>query len=99
MKILAALMLVLPVAVCAQQQGTATCTSALRASMRDPDSMRLVRILPPDPRPFEFSGVRVRGYEMVINARNGFGGFTGDTLFMCLVDAATERTVVLLRQQ
>lgn len=95
MKIFAALLLVLPAAVFAQQ-GTKTCTEALRASMRDPDSMRLTQILPPDPRPFDYSGVKVVGYELVANARNGFGGYTGDKIYLCLVDAATQRTVVRL---
>lgn len=99
MKIFAGLLLALPLAVGAQQ-GSKVCESALRAAMRDPDSMRLVH-LNADPKPFEFAGAdgqkyQVRGYELTVNARNGFGGYTGDQTWVCLVDAATQRQVVRL---
>jgi hypothetical protein len=73
--------------------------AAVKASLRDPGSMQLVRVTRHDP-PFkqqvEGREVLVVGYEVVVNARNGFGGYTGNRPWMCTVDAAAERTLVHL---
>lgn len=39
----------------------------------------------------------VQPYEVVANAKNGFGGYTGNTNYICLLDTA-ERTVLELRK-
>lgn len=87
--------------VSAQQgaAGEAACIAAVKASLRDPGSMQLVRVTR-DAEPFKVAidgrERAVRGYEVVVNARNGFGGYTGNQGWACITDAADERRVVRL---
>jgi hypothetical protein len=75
------------------------CVAALRSQMRDPASMQVTRIDRASPPFYTTVGeqqVPVRGYEMVANARNGFGGYTGGRIYLCLTDLAERQVVKLI---
>jgi hypothetical protein len=76
----------------------AACVGALRSGLRDPDSLRVVRVT----RDAAFEAIiagrstPIRAYEVVANAKNGFGGYTGNTSYVCFMDTA-ERSVLEVR--
>jgi hypothetical protein len=54
--------------------------AAVKRSLKDPDSVKTLRLyleMPPSPLPGGATAVYV-----VVNAKNGFGGYTGDSLIV-----------------
>lgn len=78
-----------PALVAAARQA---CTARLTqdVAFRDPESVRVGSIERKGTAYIQRLGARARGYVMRVNARNGFGGFTGEREFICFTDAADE---------
>lgn len=99
MRKMVVLLALLAAGAASAQQGSATCVAAIKGSLRDPGSMQLGRVTR-EGRPFTVTvdgrEQSVRGYELVVNARNAFGGYVGAQLWRCVVDDATERSLVRL---
>lgn len=64
------------------------CVAAVRAQMREPGSMQVLRVTRGGPVD---GGV---AYEVIANAKNGFGGYTGNRSYACVMASADERRVV-----
>lgn len=76
----------------------AACVAALIANLKDPDSLKLGTVERRGPW-YAYVGdqrVPARAYSVNANAKNTYGGYTGEKAYLCSVDLATERTVLAI---
>ena len=75
----------------------AACISKLKSDVafKDPDSVRIGTVERQNLGEVSFDGKRhlVRAYSMQVNARNSYGGYTGEQLFGCYLDPAESRVL------
>ncbi|MBX7450388.1 hypothetical protein GR927_20575 [Mycolicibacterium sp. 3033] len=76
-----------------------TCQDAVRKGLRDPDSARFSdwkahAVAGPAPRGLPYSdGDKVFEATGLVNAKNGFGGYSGDETITCDAVATSEGTI------
>jgi hypothetical protein len=91
----------LPVSPETIEAASAACVAGLwkSFSFRDPDSVKIGAIRRGTAGMTVFGDRRVatRAYSMRVNAKNGYGGYTGEQLYICYVDPKDERTVLNIR--
>lgn len=76
----------------------AACVAAVRAKLKDPDSLKLGAV---ERRGtwYAYVGdqrVPARAYAVNANARNSYGGYTGERTYLCSMDLATETTILVI---
>lgn len=88
----------LPVPPAVEAAAKATCTERLQkdVSFRDPSSVQVYGIRRAGLLPVGTGALRV--YVMRVNAKNAYGGYTGEKDFLCLADPKDETVVVQVRQ-
>lgn len=76
----------------------AACVAQLRATFtfKDPDSVKVgeIRRALTGMVTLGDQRVAVRAYSMSVNAKNSYGGYTGDQDYICYVEPSRERTVL-----
>lgn len=85
-----------PVAPDIEQAARDVCLAAIRMRLKDPDSMKAdtVRRGALSTRKVGDRNLRARGYVAFVNAKNGFGGYTGEKVWTCFMDPADERKLL-----
>lgn len=87
----------------APSAGAALCERHARApgTFNDPDSLRIGRISYAGARPFVIhqTTIAARTYSLVINARNPYGGYDGDTVYECQLSEDEARVLKFGRAQ
>lgn len=80
-----------------QAAAKAGCLDRLKKDVqfRDPDSVRVSRVVRMGLLPLGNEIQRV--YVMRVNAKNAYGGYTGDKDYFCVTDRSDERVIVRVR--
>lgn len=83
-----------------EQAAKAACVDRLRrdVTFRDPDSVKVGLVDRKGVFRHGLLGKPVRVYRLAVNAKNGYGGYTGEQAYMCFTDLANERDVLLVQR-
>lgn len=88
-------------ATAAPATGSALCERHARAAgtFNDPDSVRIGRVTYVGARKFVIhdATIAARTYQLVINARNAYGGYDGDTVYECQLSEDEARLLKFAR--